>query len=276
MRFGFITCVQLGQSCLEELAKLDANLVYLGTLQDNIATRKSGRVYLDNFAAKHHIPLHKFRNMNEPAAVEAIRNADLDWLYVIGWSQIAKTDVLSAPRRGVLGIHPTLLPVGRGRASIPWAIIKGLDQTGVTMFQLDEGVDTGPILGQVIIPIAPDETSTTLYRKAEQAHRTLIRQTYPSIADGSVSPRQQDESRATEWLERKPSDGYFDPSTMNAEDVDRLVRALTHPYPGAFTRLSNHQNIRIWKGHIGRGEGHVLTTLNGPYTAIDYSREDID
>ncbi len=73
------------------------------------------------------------------------------------------------------------------------------------MFQLDEGMDTGPILGQVVIPVEGDETSTTLYEKVVASHRTLIRQTYPRIADGTIEPVPQDESQATVWPGRKPS-----------------------------------------------------------------------
>lgn len=277
MRIGFVTCVRLGESCLEELAALEADLVYLGTLHDELAVTKSGRIYLDDFASRHGVPLHKFRNMNDQDAVEAMRDAELDWLYVIGWSQMARQEVLSTPRFGVLGIHPTLLPEGRGRASIPWAIIKGLDVTGVTMFKLDEGMDTGPILGQVAIPIDVDETSTSLYEKVADAHRALIRHTYPGIADGTISLVPQDETLATEWPGRKPSDGLIVPSQMTAADVDRHVRALTHPYPGAYVRLDGEQIMRIWRGEIGvSSDGPNLTTVDGDYTPIEFSIEDGD
>ncbi|WP_299930998.1 formyltransferase family protein [uncultured Nocardioides sp.] len=274
MRIGFITCVRLGESCLEELATLGANLVYLGTLSDHIAPNKSGRVYLDDFASAHAIPLHKFRNMNDDDAVAAVRGAELDWLYVIGWSQIAKTEILGTPAKGVLGIHPTLLPVGRGRASIPWAIIKGLEETGVTMFKLDEGVDTGPILGQVQVPIEADETSGTLYNKVIEAHRTLIRETFPGVADGTIRLTAQDESQATEWPGRTPDDGELRPEQMSAAEVDRHVRALTRPYPGAFVKTSSTEKLRIWQGHIGENvAGLVIRTASGAYTATDYDVE---
>lgn len=273
MRFGFITSVRLGLSCLEELADLGADLAYLGTIRDDIAPNKSGRIYLDDFASAHNVPLHKFRNMNDRDSVDALVEADLDWLYVIGWSQMAKREVLSIPRRGVVGIHPTLLPVGRGRASIPWAILKGLDKTGVTMFKLDEGMDTGPLLGQVEIPLEQDETATTLYDKVAGAHRTLIRQTFPRIADGTIELVPQDESRATVWPGRRPGDGLLDLDSMDAADVDRHVRALTHPYPGAFVQINDQHILRIWEGHIGRGEGRTLVTRSGPYTATDFDEE---
>ncbi|MGN6300333.1 MAG: formyltransferase family protein [Angustibacter sp.] len=273
MRFGFITCVRLGESCLEELAGLGANLVYLGTLHDDMARGKSGRIYLDDFANAHDVPLHKFRNMNDPDAVESVRAAELDWLYVVGWSQLAKREILQTPSRGVIGIHPTMLPQGRGRASIPWAIIKGLEQTGVTMFKLDEGMDTGPILGQIPIPVSAGETSTTLYEKVVAAHRALIRQTYVGLAEGTIEAVPQDESQASIWPGRRPGDGELDLGALTPEEVDRHVRALTHPYPGAFVRLGDDRVLRIWKGQPGRATGKVLRTSSGPYTATEFSEE---
>ena len=248
MRYGFITCVRLGLVCIEELVGLDANLVLLGTLADNRATSKSGRIYLDDIAEDAGLPLLKFDNVNDPGVVEAIRDAKLDWLYIIGWSQIAGPAVLSAPRLGVLGMHPTLLPEGRGRASIPWAIIKGLPETGVSMFKLDDGMDTGPLLAQARVPIASDETSTSLYGKVEDAHRLLIRETFHAVDSGSPTLNEQDHSRATEWPGRRPEDGELDLKVLTATEVGRHVRALTHPYPGAFVPLPDGRLMRIWAG----------------------------
>ena len=251
MRYGFVTCVTLGQACIEELIGLGADLVLLGTLHDDQARNKSGRIYLDELASTHDIPLVKFRNINDPDAVAALREARLDWLFIIGWSQIARAEVLGSPRLGVLGMHPTLLPKGRGRAAVPWAIIKGLDETGVTMFKLDHGMDTGPIVQQERIPITHDETSTTLYEKVVAAHRALIRETYPLLESGDPPMQVQDESQASEWPGRTPADGELDLRALDSAEVDRLVRALTRPYPGAFVIADDGSVIRIWTGHVG-------------------------
>src|SRR5262249_6026267 len=153
LRFGFVTCVQLGLTCMQAIYESGGKLEFAGTLQDDQARAKSGRVYLDEFCARHAIPLCKFRNINDALAIDAIRAASVDWVFIIGWSQIARRPVLDATRQGVLGMHPSLLPIGRGRAAVPWAILLGLQETGVTLFQLDEGVDTGPIVAQVRIPV---------------------------------------------------------------------------------------------------------------------------
>jgi methionyl-tRNA formyltransferase len=145
---------------------------------------------------------------------------------------------------GTIGAHPTLLPEGRGRAAIPWAIIKGLDKTGVTFFKMDEGVDTGTVLGQEIIPLSNNENATNLYQKVNKAHETLIKSMYFKLVENKISGETQDESKATEWPGRRPEDGELF-STMSIKEADRLIRATTYPYPGAFIMMENKKLI-IW------------------------------
>jgi methionyl-tRNA formyltransferase len=280
MKFGFVTCVQLGYACMEEIYRVGGRLDLIITLHDHLARKKSGRIYVDDFCAQHGIDVVKVRHVNDPESIAAIRSHDIDWLFIIGWSQIAGPQVLAAPNRGCLGMHPTLLPTGRGRAAIPWAILKGLDATGVTMFKLDEGVDTGPIVAQEALPLAPDETATTLYRRVADAHQTLIARTWHDLASDTVVLREQDASQATEWPGRKPEDGVILPD-MDCQTVDRLVRAVTHPYPGAFI---DYEGVRytIWSGRcyphnqlrmpfLVDGNGHVCFQLaDGSYEATEW------
>lgn len=243
-RVGFVTCVELGLSCLREIVAAGGTLDCVVTLHDHIGVRKSGRVRLDDFCAEHGIPLFKIRHVNDADAVALLRARELDWLFIIGWSQIASADVLTAPRLGALGMHPTLLPEGRGRASIPWAILKGLDETGVTMFKLDEGVDTGPVLAQERIPVGAREVATTLYEKVARAHRSLMRRAWPKLVRGELALTAQDESRATYWPGRTHEDGRLDPA-MTVAEADALVRATTRPYPGAFLDRAGGR-LRVW------------------------------
>lgn len=133
---------------------------------------------MDSFCQAHEIPLLKASHVNNAEVVKAVKDAELDWLFIIGWSQIASQELLDAPKRGVLGMHPTLLPVGRGRAAIPWAILKGLDKTGVTLFKLDAGVDTGPIVDQVEIPLDNRVDATRLYHDVDKAHISLMKKSF--------------------------------------------------------------------------------------------------
>lgn len=248
MKIAFTTCVQLGRSCIEKILEMGGHLDLLITLKDEKAKNKSGRVYIDDIANDYSIPLLKINNINDKVAIETIRNMGIDWLFVIGWSQIVKPALLEIPKQGCIGMHPMLLPKGRGRAAIPWAILKGLDKTGVTMFKMDSGVDTGDILGQVEIPISDNTTATDLYKAVDDAHITLIEKYWSDVENGTITARPQDHSQATVWEGRKPEDGeLFHEMTM--EEADRMVRAVTHPYPGAFFVADGRKTI-VWSATV--------------------------
>lgn len=271
MRFGFVTSVQLGLGCLEEIYKVGSRVVALFTLEDDVAVAKSGRISLDEFSELKSVPLHKLRNINDEDSLAAIRQEGLDWLFIVGWSQIVKPSVLAASRLGCIGMHPTLLPQGRGRAPIPWTILKGLDETGVTMFKLDEGVDSGPILGQVRFPVDADETAATLYEKVESAHRQLVRERLPALMEGRADSWVQDESQATYWPARRPDNGRIT-ADMTVEQIDALVRATTRPYPGAFVEDAEGNQLTVWSGSttpLGDRLGSELTAADGVYWIID-------
>ena len=273
MRIGFVTCVQLGLACMEEIYAAGGHLDFAMTLRDDRAAAKSGRVFIDAFCGERGIPLAKIVNINDPDAVAAIREADLDWLFIIGWSQIARGEVLAAPRKGVLGMHPTLLPEGRGRAAIPWAILKGLKETGVTLFKLDEGVDTGPILAQERLAIGEREDAGSLYARVNEAHRLLVRHAWPDLVADRLALQPQDPEAGSVWPGRKPEDGRLDPGMAVAE-VDRLVRAVTRPYPGAFLDEGGRR-LRIWKGAPATdgGAGLRLAFADGAFLALDHAWE---
>ncbi|WP_350342389.1 formyltransferase family protein [Proteinivorax tanatarense] len=269
-KIAFATCVQLGLSCIEEIYRIGGNLDLLISLNDGRDKKKSGRVYLDAIAEKYNVPLIKINNINDAEVIESLKEHNIDWLFIIGWSQIARKDVLNAPSKGCIGMHPTLLPIGRGRAAIPWAIIKGLDKTGVTMFKLDEGVDTGDIIGQGVIEINKGTTATKLYKKVNDTHVELISKYWGDIVNDKVNPIKQDDSKATEWPGRKPEDGELSRS-MTMDEADKLVRAVTHPYPGAFYKV-NDRVIRVWSAKVDSSEGEIKLR-DGYLTPIDYEIE---
>lgn len=248
MRIGFVTCVQLGLSCMEAIYKTGGRLDFAMTLPDEKSVSKSGRVYIDDFCSTHNIQLMKSSHVNNQEVIEQIKLADLDWLFIIGWSQIASPDVLNAPHKGVLGMHPTLLPEGRGRASIPWAILKELDKTGVTLFKMDQGVDTGPIAAQIEIPLSKTTTATQLYESVDAAHVQLINKVVPLILSDRLELTPQNDSLATEWPGRKPEDGQID-LNGSVYDAEKLVRAVTRPYPGAFCCIDGRVLI-IWSAKV--------------------------
>lgn len=248
MKFGFVTCVKLGLSCIEEIYKSGLSLDIVITLNDDCALHKSGRVYLDKFCSKNNIKLLKIDNINDQIAIDFIKNNSIDWLFIIGWSQIAKSEILNSSKFGVIGAHPTLLPIGRGRASIPWTILKGITKTGVSFFKLDQGVDTGDIVHQEIISINKNEDAKSLYEKVNLSHINGISKVIKMLKSNEFNLIKQNNSLSTYWPGRKPKDGKIDlgKSIFLAE---KLIRATTKPYPGAFVISGNIKTI-IWKAKI--------------------------
>lgn len=271
MKLGFVSCVQLGLSCMEALYEAGGALDLVVTLHDDKAVNKSGRVYVDDFCNKHSIPVLKTNHVNDNAVVEAAKS--LDWLFIIGWSQIASTELLSAPRKGVLGMHPTLLPEGRGRAAIPWAILKRLERTGVTLFKLDEGVDTGPVLDQFVIDLKSNINASELYGLVDEAHVKLMKKFIPNLLAGRIEEREQDEDSSSIWPGRKPGDGEINLSG-SVFDAECLVRAVTTPYPGAFF-YQDGRKITVWSAEVvpqkvSNLDGKYLEFSDGFLRCIDY------
>jgi methionyl-tRNA formyltransferase len=183
-------------------------------------------------------------NVNAPDVVAKIAAAEPDLLFVIGWSQLVGPEVRALARRYTVGFHPTPLPAFRGRAAMGWTILLGLDQGGATLFVIDEGVDSGPILAQQLFPLDPRETVVTLGDKHMAALGDMLRDLLPRLADGSAVARPQPTEGVSYCARRTPLDSLIDWSRPAAE-IDRLVRASTRPYPGAYT-FTRKRKLFIW------------------------------
>ena len=110
IKIAFTTCVRLGLDCIEEILNIGGNIDLLVTLKNEKARNKSGRIYLDETAEKYNIPLLKINNINDEETIKAVREKEIDWLFVIGWSQIVKKELLSVPKKGCVGIHQRYFP----------------------------------------------------------------------------------------------------------------------------------------------------------------------
>ncbi|MBY8874843.1 methionyl-tRNA formyltransferase [Micromonospora sp. PLK6-60] len=244
-RIVWVSFDTIGRDCLEAAAEVGAEIAGVVTLPGPVRPEVSGMCRFDEVADRYGAELIEARNVNDPECVEAVRRLAPDSLWVVGWSQLLRDDLLAIPPHGTFGMHPTLLPRHRGRAPIPWAILTGLARTGVTLFEIPEATaDSGAIVGQAVVDIAPDETATTLYDKCAAAHLALVREFFPQIAAGTAPRIRQDPSRASHWPKRVPSDGLIDWETR-AGYLDAWVRAQTRPYPGAFTWLGS-ERVVIW------------------------------
>ena len=113
MKVAFCTCVQIGLSCIEAIYKIGGKIDLFLSLPDSKSAKKSGRIYLDGFVNQYNVPLVKSNHINDLEVIKAIKAHHIDWLFIIGWSQIASLEVINAPKYGTIGAHPTLIPEGR-------------------------------------------------------------------------------------------------------------------------------------------------------------------
>src|ERR687888_1014386 len=246
MRLVWVSFDVMGRDCLAAAAEAGAAVAAVVTLPGPIDPNRSGQCSFDELAADLGARLIETADVNSPETIAAVREVEPDLIFVVGWSQLVLDEFVALPRHGVFGMHPTLLPKHRGRAAIPWAILSGLAKTGVTLFEIADGTaDSGPIVGQVEVPIAPDETATTLYEKVTAAHLQLVRESVPRLLDGTAERTPQDTRRASAWPKRTPADGIID-WEMRARYLHDWVRAQTRPYPGAFTYLGDEKLV-VWR-----------------------------
>ncbi|HEY6836265.1 MAG TPA: methionyl-tRNA formyltransferase [Gaiellaceae bacterium] len=271
MRLVWVSFDVMGRDCLAAAAEAGADVVGVVTLPGPVDPDRSGQCSFEGIAGRLGARLIETADVNSPDTIAAIREVDPDLIFVVGWSQLVLDEFIGLPQHGVFGMHPTLLPRHRGRAAIPWAILSGLAKTGVTLFEIADGTaDSGAIVGQVEVPIEPDETATTLYEKVTAAHLDLVREFVPRLLDGTAEREAQDTRRASSWPKRTPADGIIDWETR-APYLHDWVRAQTRPYPGAFTYLGEDKLV-VWRARPveldeAAPAGTVVAVDGGPVVA---------
>ena len=246
MRTVWVSFDTIGRDCLEAAAQSGADVVGVVTLPGPIDPNRSGQCSFDDVAARLGAELHETKDVNADETLAVVGGLEPELIFVVGWSQLVRDPFIALAREGVFGMHPTLLPRHRGRAPIPWAILSGLARTGVTLFEIvDATADSGAVVGQVEVEIAPDETATTLFDSLAEAHVELIREHVPLLLRREAPRISQDPRRASSWQKRVPADGIIDWETRAPYLYD-WVRAQTRPYPGAFTWLGDEKVI-VWR-----------------------------
>ena len=190
-------------------------------------------------ALEHQLAVLQPVKLRQPEVVEQLRALQPEAIVVAAFGQILPASVLSIPPFGCINVHGSLLPRYRGAAPIPAAILAGDSQTGITIMQMDAGMDTGPILTQRAMPIAADDTTATLTDKMAVLGAELLLETLPAWFAGQITPRKQDDSLATYAPMLKREHGHIDWS-LSAERIERQIRAY-QPWPGSFTNLGDRQ-----------------------------------
>jgi len=243
----------VGYACLDFLIRRGENIAGIFTHADDPKETiwfKS----VAGLARQHGIPVHTPDSVNTPVWTAAIRDLRPDIIFSFYYRNIIKEETLNLPRLGAFNMHGSLLPKYRGRVPINWAVLHGEKESGATLHHMVKRADAGDIVDQEAVPIGPDDTALDVFNKVTIAARTVLERQIDAIKSGTSPRMPQDESQATYFGGRKPEDGRID-WTQSAERIYNLIRAVTHPYPGAFTEF-NGQRLFIWQAkQLGRGEG---------------------
>ena len=217
-------------------------------------------------AAKLGIPAHSASDINHPLWVERIRALNPDIIFSFYYRHLLGEEILKLPRLGAYNLHGSLLPRYRGRAPVNWALVNGETETGVTLHKMTTRPDGGDIAAQERVAISDDDTALTLHEKMTEAAKKLLPKALPDLLAGKAKLTPQDESKATTFGRRTAADGKID-WEKKAVEVRNLVRAVTLPYPGAFTAQASGGKLIVWESRVAEGAasakakpGEVLST----------------
>ncbi|WP_035236132.1 bifunctional UDP-4-amino-4-deoxy-L-arabinose formyltransferase/UDP-glucuronic acid oxidase ArnA [Desulfobacter vibrioformis] len=191
-------------------------------------------------AAASGIPVYSPEDINHPLWVGRIRALAPDQIFSFYYRNMVGQEILAIPPKGCMNLHGSLLPRYRGRCPVNWVLVNGETETGVTLHHMTPRPDDGDIVGQKQVPVLETDTALTLHQKIGKAAGGLLAELLPKILDGTAPRMPQKNAVASYFKGRRPGDGQID-WTKSARVVRNLVRAVTRPYPGAFSFLGNRK-----------------------------------
>jgi methionyl-tRNA formyltransferase len=248
MRIIFAGTPDFAVPCLQALIDSEHDVVAVYTQPDRPAGRgrKLTASPVKALAVQHDIPVYQPNTLRDPSAQRQLESLAADLLVVVAYGLLLPPAVLQATRLGAINVHASLLPRWRGAAPIQYAILAGDKQSGVTIMQMDEGLDTGAMLAEITCPLDENDTGQTLHDKLAALGPTALLDVIRQLADGTVNPRAQDDTSATYASKITKQAARID-WHLPAEEIARQVRAF-NPWPVAFTEIAG-QSIRIYRAH---------------------------
>ena len=210
------------------------------------------------------IPVMQPEKLKQPEAMEQLRTWAPDLIVVAAFGQILRKDVLELPLHGCINVHASLLPRWRGAAPINAAILHGDEETGVTIMQMDVGLDTGPMLAKRSIPLTPDDTAGSVIQALSTLGADLLLETLPDYLSGNLTPQPQPEEGATYAPMMKKEDGKLN-FDSDVHELERRVRAF-NPWPGTFMDFDG-AILKVHRAHVEQGDapvGQRLVVENQP------------
>lgn len=267
MRVVFAGTSAFAVATLDRLVKAGHEVALVVTQPDRVGGRgmKPLSSAIKLRAIELGLPIFQPERIRDEEAQARIRDLQPDLMVVVAYGQILPGSLIDAPRLGTVNVHASLLPRHRGPAPIEWAILTGDPETGVTIIQMDAGVDTGPILTQRRTPIAPEETAWQLETRLAMLGGALLVETLAAVNAGKLEPIPQPSDGVTHAGRLKSEDGKLDPDTMTAQEIDRRVRALADRV-GTWMRIKG-QDVKVLRGHLdgSSADGYRVETREGVY-----------
>lgn len=264
MKVLFMGTPEIAATILEAIINSEHEVVGVVTQEDKPKGR--GKTLcappVKEMALAHNIEVFQPHIIKEASAIDRLRQFEADIFVVAAYGKILSKEILDMPKYGCINAHASLLPKYRGAAPIQWSIIDGEKLTGVTIMQMDEGLDTGDMLFKSVVEIADDDTADTLYDKLSVCGGSLIVEALDRIETGDIHPIKQDNSQATyaKILDKKLGKLNFN---RPAVELERLVRGL-NSWPGTYTYL-NGKTLKIWKSAVsdktGNGEAGTINCI---------------
>ncbi|KLE37780.1 UDP-4-amino-4-deoxy-L-arabinose formyltransferase [Serratia sp. TEL] len=209
------------------------------------------------------LPVYAPEDVNHPLWVDRIRELQPDVIFSFYYRHMLSDEILSLAPLGGFNLHGSLLPRYRGRAPVNWALVNGETETGATLHKMVKRPDAGDIVGQQKVAIADNDTALTLHKKVLEAAQAVLKEQLPKLKNGTVTFTKQDESQASYFGRRTAADGEI-LWHKSAKEINNLVRAVTEPYPGAFSYLGQRKLI-VWRSRVldtqhDKQPGTVLST----------------
>lgn len=275
MKIVFMGTPEFAAAALEALIRAGHEITAVVTQPDKPKGRGRQMQFppVKECAIQHGLRVLQPVKIKTPEAVEELRQIEADIFVVAAFGQILSSEILHMPRFGCVNIHASLLPKYRGAAPIQWAILNGETQTGVTIMQMDEGLDTGDMLTKVTVPITDQDTGDSLHDKLMEAGAKLIVDTLPMIEQGKATPEKQNDAESCYASRLTKELGRIDWS-KSAKELARLVRGL-NSWPGSYTTFRD-KNLKIWEAEAqedGLSSAGQNETAAG--TVVEVTKEEI-
>jgi methionyl-tRNA formyltransferase len=209
---------------------------------------------LADLGAARGVPVQVVEDLDDPTEVVRLKGLAPDFLFSFYFRKMIPPAILALPAKGALNMHGSLLPQFRGRAPVNWAILKGATATGASLHFMVEKPDAGDLVDQERVSIGPDDDALTVARRVGDAALTVLARSWPKLKAGTAPRVPLDLAKGSYFGGRKPEDGRID-WERPAKEIHDLVRAVTRPWPGAFTDLFGPK-VTVWKTRLSPFGGH--------------------